>query len=575
MSKSESSKSHSDPVTSPGKAGSLTHSVESFLNALVKPRAPPMSDMSQRKFSIDGFESRDPPIRNTKNTSQKEKIQGHPKYIASPSLLTSSPKKDIFSPKEQDMFSEEPLSSFTIVRPSIVPQINTSSQSHGDTSTLPIPDKTSKGKGQRKVLRTASIIDNKMPTKERLMSDYDNLRSELIREKKISEEKRVQIEKLESDLEKARRELRESATRFQEEMKAEMKSVRDECKAEIKNLTDQLDVEKKSRERESNAEIKALADRSESEKKSLGEKFEADRKSFEEKSESKNRSLREQSDAEIKSARDQLEEYKKQIDSLTLRLTERDRIIPETKAVTTVTGDTKDMNTTDRKDMPQVQNVTEIPRSDMKERAIATVVPLVGVLNPLAGIQGNHMTGVGVSLIPTHQYVSTPPVISPSMMTTLNGINVEISGSREEYNIHHSTKAFPQGIKYTLKHGGTYTRMSNDDTEDALVYFFLGEGSWGRKLNGINTSITMTGEEIENGYSDDNPRSMALARAAYSIHLPEDKDIIGDARKYLPGRERCVNTHGRVIGSLETFCYRIGLRVLTGRGCVAVQKILG
>lgn len=125
------------------------------------------------------------------------------------------------------------------------------------------------------------------------------------------------------------------------------------------------------------------------------------------------------------------------------------------------------------------------------------------------------------------------------------------------YNPHHDSTLYPEGVKYTLKYGGRYKKESASVIERMLVYFLLGEGNL-VGLPGISMTLTMTEQQMLDGYKTDYPRAMALARVAYSVHLLNETASEKNALQYLPGRARCVTTHTAIFGILETFCCHMG-----------------
>lgn len=578
--------SKTDSTTFPGKVA-LTHALGSFRDALLGQKSQPAPTILQRKLSTGDFESDYSPIKNSKTTLHREKIQSPSKYPASLLSSTYSPKTDTSFPVAQNMSVEELLDS-TVLRPKHVSsQLTLSpSQYHGDVLTPSTLYKMDKEERQRRTVDTKPASDRKMPTVGVSISDFNRVKDELDKEKKINVEKEREIQRLKSDLEDAKKELRENITRLKAEMKiireeceAEIKSVRGKCEADMKALTDRFEAERKSWREQSESEKKLLEERLRAENKSLREQSEADKKLYEEKSM-----------AEIKSIRDQLEESKRQIVTLTSQLEQRDRTIPEMKDVknsTTTSGDIRDVKIVDRKDVPQTENATKILRSDVqpplnaKERAASAPTLPTPILIPMTRSQESSMIEISIpapklqyftSAPMISQYISYPAPVFPSQdikIPTANGISMNTPASvgvynplhtdihTELYNPNHDVKIYPQGIKYTLKYGGDYQKMSLEQIEEAFAYFLYGEGS--RYLANTSTTLEMTGQQLIDGYEQDYPRSMALARAAYSTHLYGTNATVYHARLYLPSGKRCVDTHDKIFGSLSTFCSMVGL----------------
>lgn len=633
MSESDTT-SKTDSTTFPGKVA-LTHVLGSFRDALLGQKSQPAPTILQRKLSTGGFESRDSPIKNAKITSHREEIQSSPKYPTSFPSSTYSPKTDTPFPVAQNMSVEELLDS-TVLRPKSMSSQPTLSppQYHGDVLTPSALYKISKEERQRRIVGTKSTSDRKMPTVGVSISDFNRVKNELDKERKINVEKGREIESLKSDLEDERRELRENTTRLKAEMKivreeceAEIKYVREKCEADMKALTDRFEAERKSREQEFKIEIEALRQRHEADMKALNDRFEAEGKSWREQSESEkklleerlgaeNKSLREQSEAdkklfeeksgtEIKSIRDQLEESKRQLDTLTSQLEQKDRTISEMKSVKgigEVVRDIKNVEIADQKNISQTNSDVITTRSDVqslpdvKERSVS-IAPPVAVPISSAGSQENCIIEISLPALRSQytaptlmipQYVShSAPVPSlpdvkmitpdripadPVHITDRKHIPLYIDIPGNPCNPNHDANTYPEGIKYTLKYGGRYEKMWPDSIEKAYLYFLFGEGSYKYTLEGVSVTLTVTGEQIIEGYKTDNPRAMALARAAYSTHLLGEKDTPENAQRYLPGKVRCVNTHERIFGSLDTFCTFMGLRLDVNYSSLTISR---
>lgn len=122
---------------------------------------------------------------------------------------------------------------------------------------------------------------------------------------------------------------------------------------------------------------------------------------------------------------------------------------------------------------------------------------------------------------------------------------------QNSYNPHHDPRMYPMGVIYTLKFRGNYKKESLDDTEKMFAYFLLGEGH--TKLSGIHICISVTEDEMKKGYTEDNPRMIAFARAAYSTFLWDERPV-KEANKSLPTRELAIYGTVRIVNAIGTFC---------------------
>lgn len=163
--------------------------------------------------------------------------------------------------------------------------------------------------------------------------------------------------------------------------------------------------------------------------------------------------------------------------------------------------------------------------------------------------------------IPRHPtYVNAPmiPIFIP----------IPVYHIPEPYNPHYDPLIYPEGIKYTLKYGGSYKKESIRATEKMLVYFLLGEGY--DRLLGINMYLSFSEQAMIKEYDTDHPRAMALARAAYSIYCSDTKNGEKNARRYVPGGGRCITTNSGIIGVLSSFCGTVGLRIKEFGGWIQI-----
>lgn len=171
------------------------------------------------------------------------------------------------------------------------------------------------------------------------------------------------------------------------------------------------------------------------------------------------------------------------------------------------------------------------------------------------------------SFNPYHSQYFSCPLVHPYPSTIPQEY---LSLHADMYNPNYNTMLYPEGVKYTLKYGGDHKKESIMMTERMFAYFLLGEGH--HQLPGINVTLTLTEQQMIDGYQTDHPRAMSLSRAAYSTKLYASKPDISHARRYCYAGGRRVVTHDGIFGILGTFCCLMGyqlermgstLRVLT------------
>lgn len=160
------------------------------------------------------------------------------------------------------------------------------------------------------------------------------------------------------------------------------------------------------------------------------------------------------------------------------------------------------------------------------------------------------------SFNPYHSQYSFHPLVHPYPDTASHQY---LSSHVDMHNPHYNQMLYPEGIKYTLKYGGDHKKESIVLTERMFAYFLLGEGC--HQLPGINITLTLTEQQIIDGYLTDHPRAMALSRAAYSTKLYASKPDISHARRYSYAGGRRVITHDGIFGILGTFCCLMGYRL--------------